>query len=44
MSWYVRLKAANGETLSISESFRTKWNARWHAKRFYPSLRIEDSK
>ncbi len=40
--YFVRLVASNGETLSISESFRTKWNAKRHAKRFFPQLPIKE--
>lgn len=38
--WYVRLVAANGQTLSISEGYYSKWNAKRAAKRMFPGLEI----
>ena len=40
--YYVRLVASNGETLSVSESFRTKFNAKRHTKRFFPQYVIKE--
>lgn len=33
--WYVRVIAANGETINVSEAFSKKGNAKRHAERFY---------
>lgn len=36
--WFVKLVGANGQTLSISEGYYSKWNARRAAKRMFPGL------
>ena len=38
--WYVRLVAANGETLSVSQGYITKWNAKRAAKKNFPNARL----
>jgi uncharacterized protein YegP (UPF0339 family) len=35
--WFVRLVADNGQILSISEGYFSKWNAKRAAKRMYPN-------
>ena len=39
-SWYVRLVAANGETLAVSEAYATKWNAKRAAKKSFPDAKL----
>lgn len=36
--WFVRLVAMNGQKLSVSEGYFSKWNAQRAAKRMYPDL------
>lgn len=36
--WYVRLMADNGQILTTSEGYVTKWNAKRAAKRMFPSM------
>jgi uncharacterized protein YegP (UPF0339 family) len=38
--WYVRLVAANGETLAVSEAYVTKWNAKRAAKKNFPEAKL----
>jgi len=38
---YVRLVSSNGQVLSISEGYLTRWNAKRAAKRMYPELPIK---
>lgn len=38
--WYVRLVAANGETLATSEGYVTKWNAKRAAKKNFPEAKL----
>ena len=38
--WYVRLVAANGETISVSEGYVTKWNAKRAAKKNFPYAKL----
>jgi hypothetical protein len=40
--WYVRVVAGNGEIVSISEGFVSKYNAKRHARRFHPDLEIRE--
>lgn len=40
-SWYIRLVAANGEKLAVSEAYRTRWNATRAAKRSFKGMPIE---
>ena len=39
-SWYIRLVAANGETLAVSESYTTKWSAKRAAKKNFPDAKL----
>ena len=39
--YFFRLIAANGEPLSVSESFTTKWSAKRSARKVAESLRVE---
>lgn len=41
-SFYVRLVAANGRVLSISESYVTRWNAKRAARRIFPGLPVRE--
>jgi uncharacterized protein YegP (UPF0339 family) len=36
--WYVRLIAENGEVLTVSEGYYSKWNAQRAARRVFPNL------
>lgn len=36
--WYVRLVSSNGQVLSISEGYVSKWNAKRAANRMYPEI------
>jgi len=38
--WYVRLVAANGQTLVVSEGYFSKWNAQRAARRMFPDLPV----
>lgn len=40
--WYLRLKGANGKTLSVSEGYFSKWNAKRAAKKNFPNIRLVD--
>jgi len=40
--WYVRLVASNGQTLSISEGYWSKGNAKRAARRMYPGLTVRE--
>lgn len=41
--WYVKLVAANHETLSVSETFYSKWNAKRAARKLVPNdVRVKD--
>jgi uncharacterized protein YegP (UPF0339 family) len=39
--WFYRLVAANGQTLSVSESYVSAWNARRAARKVAQSLGVE---
>ena len=39
--WYVRLVADNGQILTISEGYFSKWNAKRAAKRMYPNAPLK---
>ena len=39
--WFVRLVADNGQILSISEGYFSKWNAKRAAKRMYPNTPLK---
>ncbi len=39
--YFFRLVAANGEPISVSESFTTKWSAKRSARKVAESLRVE---
>lgn len=38
--WYVRLVSSNGQILSVSEGYATKWNAKRAARKMFLGLRI----
>ena len=40
--YYLRLVADNGQVLSISEGYLTRWNARRAAKKNFPGLSIRE--
>ncbi len=39
--WFYRLVSSNGQTLTVSESYVTKWNAKRGARKVAESLRVE---
>jgi len=39
--WYVRLVASNGEKLTVSEAYYSKYNAKRAARRVFPQLPVE---
>ncbi len=39
--YFFRLVAANGEPISVSESFTTKWSCKRSARKVAESLRVE---
>ena len=39
--YFYRLVSSNGQTLSVSESFTTKWSAKRSARKVAESLRVE---
>lgn len=39
--WYVRLIGGNGEKLTVSEAYYSKWNAKRAARRVFPNLPIK---
>ena len=39
--WFVRLKAANDQVLSISEGYFSKYNAKRAARRMYPKIEMK---
>ena len=41
-NWRVRLVASNGRTLSISEGYYSRWNAKRAARRMYPGLEVKE--
>lgn len=40
--WYVRLVSPNGQVLSISEGYFSKWNAKRAARKMYPALSVKE--
>lgn len=38
--WFVHVRAANGEILTVSEGYYSKWNAKRAAKRMFPNVPI----
>lgn len=40
--WFVRLVSSNGQVLSISEGYFSKFNAKRAARRMYPGLPIKE--
>ena len=40
--WYVRLVSSNGRTLSVSEAYFSKWNAKRAARKNFPGLTIRE--
>lgn len=40
--WFVRLVSGNGQVLSISEGYYSKWNAKRAARRMFPHLPIRE--
>lgn len=40
--WYVRLVSPNGQTLTISEGYFSKWNARRAARKMFPDSPIKE--
>lgn len=40
--WYLKLVGANGKTLSVSEGYFSKWNAKRAAKKNFPGIPLVD--
>jgi len=40
--WFVSLVSSNGQTLSISEGYYSKWNAYRAARRMFPGKPIRE--
>ncbi len=40
--YYVRLVSVNGQVLSISEGYVSRWGARRAAKKMYPHLPVKE--
>jgi uncharacterized protein YegP (UPF0339 family) len=38
--WFLRLVSANGQTLAVSESYWSKWNAKRAARKNFAGLRV----
>lgn len=41
--WYWRAVAGNGEIVSASEGYVSKWNAKRGARRLFPRARLTDA-
>ena len=42
--WFLRLVAANGKTITVSEGYATRWNAKRAARKAMPDLPLVDAK
>jgi len=42
--YFLRLVAANGETLTVSEGYATRWNAKRAARKTMPDIPLVDAK
>lgn len=40
--FYVRLVSVNGQTLTVSEAYATRWNAKRAARRMFPGLPVKE--
>ena len=40
--WYLRLVSDNGQVLTISEGYYSKWNAKRAAKKIFPLLPLRE--
>lgn len=40
--WYVRLVSSNGQVLSVSEGYFSKWNAKRAAHKMFPDTPIKE--
>ena len=40
--WYVRLVSSNGQVLTTSEGYFSKWNAKRAARRMFPGTVIKE--
>lgn len=40
--WYVRLVSSNGQVLTVSEGYFSKWNAKRAARRMFPGIEIRE--
>lgn len=40
--WRVRLVGRNGEILSVSEGYYSKWNAKRAARKVFPDLELRE--
>lgn len=41
-AYYVRLVAANGETVAVSEAYTTRWGAKRAARKNFPGLMVKE--
>jgi uncharacterized protein YegP (UPF0339 family) len=41
-AYYVRLVAANGETVAVSEAYSTRWSAMRAARKNFPGLSVKE--
>lgn len=39
--WYIRTVAENGEVLSVSQGYATKWTAKRAAKKNFPRAKLD---
>jgi len=42
--WYLRVVGANGKTLTVSEGYATRWNAKRAARKAMSNLPLVDAK
>ena len=40
--WFLRLVAANGQTIAISEGYYSKWNAKRAARKVLPGFELKE--
>jgi uncharacterized protein YegP (UPF0339 family) len=40
--WYVRLVSSNGQVLTTSEGYFSKWNAKRAARKMFPEYSIKE--
>ena len=40
--WYLRIVAANGQTVTTSEGYASKWNAKRAARKMFPGIELKE--